>query len=319
MQMRGIILVLVLLAAVAAVPAQAQDPPPEPPRIADGVTVAGVAVGGLTPEEAQAAVQAAFDRRLPFRFRTRRWSKAPQELGASADVEGAVAQALVAAPGAALTLAVAVNRTTVAAYVARLDRFFSRPVRNSRLSLRDLRPYLTRARAGLDVRRWVMRVSIASALRQHLRTVLPLQVRFILPTITRANYGPVVVIRRGSRRLYLYSGMRFVRRFGIAVGMPAYPTPLGRFRIVLKERNPTWNPPDSDWAAGLGPVSPGPGNPLGTRWMGLSAPGIGIHGTPTPSSIGTAASHGCIRMYTWAAEWLFERVRVGTTVYIVRA
>ena len=263
------------------------------------MTVAGVAVGGLTADEAQVTPQAAFDRPIPFRFRTRRWAKRPVELGASADVDGAVARALVTEPGSAPTLPVALNRTEIASYVAHLDRLFSRRVRNSSLSLRDLRPYLTRPQAGIDVRRLAMSTSIAHALRAHTRTVLPLQVRIIGATVTRSNYGPVVVIRRGSRRLYLYSGMRFVRRFGVAVGMSAYPTPLGRFRIVSKERNPTWNPPDSGWAAGLDPIPPGPGNPLGTRWMGLSASGIGIHGTSAPSSIGSAASHGRVRMYTW--------------------
>jgi lipoprotein-anchoring transpeptidase ErfK/SrfK len=144
-------------------------------------------------------------------------------------------------------------------------------------------------------------------------------VRSLRPRVTRSNFGAVIVIWRGSRRLYLYDGMAYWRKFKIAVGMPAYPTPLGRFAIATKERNPTWNPPDSDWARGLGPVPPGPGNPLGTRWMGLSAPGYGIHGTPYPETVGTAASHGCIRMYIRESEWLFERVRIGTTVFIIRA
>jgi lipoprotein-anchoring transpeptidase ErfK/SrfK len=122
-----------------------------------------------------------------------------------------------------------------------------------------------------------------------------------------------------ERKLYLYSGDgALVKTYGVAVGMPKYPTPTGGFRIITKQRNPTWNPPDSAWAAGMGPVPPGPGNPLGTRWMGLNSPGIGIHGTPTPSSIGTAASHGCIRMRIPDAEDLFDRVFVGTPVEIVK-
>ena len=129
----------------------------------------------------------------------------------------------------------------------------------------------------------------------------------------------MIVIRRGSRRLYLYKKEQFVRSFSIAVGQPAYPTPLGRYRVISRERNPSWDPPSSPWAAGLGPIPPGPGNPLGTRWIGTSAPAIGIHGTPVPSSVGTAASHGCIRMYMSDVEWLFERVRVGTPVFIVSA
>ena len=70
------------------------------------------------------------------------------------------------------------------------------------------------------------------------------------------------------------------------------------------------------WAKGEKPVPPGPGNPLGTRWMGLDAAGVGIHGTPDAASIGYSASHGCIRMRIPDAEWLFTQVSVGTPVYI---
>ena len=102
-----------------------------------------------------------------------------------------------------------------------------------------------------------------------------------------------------------------------ATGQPAYPTPAGRFQIVVKWVNPWWYPPASPWAAGESPTPPGPGNPLVTRWMGLSAPGVGIHGTPQPQSIGYSLSHGCIRMLIPQAEWLFDHVTVGTTVFIV--
>jgi L,D-transpeptidase ErfK/SrfK len=67
------------------------------------------------------------------------------------------------------------------------------------------------------------------------------------------------------------------------------------------------------------PIPPGPGNPLGTRWLGISKPGVGIHGTPDAASVGYSRSHGCIRMYVRHAEWLFRRVRVGTPVVIVAA
>ena len=87
---------------------------------------------------------------------------------------------------------------------------------------------------------------------------------------------------------------------------------VGRFEIIEKQLNPWWYPPNSAWAAGEKPVPPGPGNPLGTRWMGLSAPGVGLHGTPDAASVGYSASHGCIRMRIPDAEWLFVHVRVGT-------
>ena len=325
MNLRRCLSAAVVLAAIVAPQVSAQTtppppPPPPPPTIASGVTIAGVEVGGMTAEQATVTVQAAFNQPMKFSFRTRRWQAGPAQLGATAYVSTAVNQALAAAPGQRVPLGVGIRVTRLRAYVAYLDRVFSRSVRNSVLvGLRDLRPFITKARVGVDVRRRAMTGVIFRALLAHARGPLALRVDFIRPTVTRSNYGAVLVIRRGSRRMYLYDGMTHWRTFRIAVGMRAYPTPLGRFRIATKERNPTWNPPDSDWARGLGPVPPGPGNPLGTRWMGLSAYGYGIHGTPYPETVGTAASHGCIRMYISESEWLFERVRVGTTVFIVRA
>jgi lipoprotein-anchoring transpeptidase ErfK/SrfK len=135
------------------------------------------------------------------------------------------------------------------------------------------------------------------------------------------DVGRVVVIRRGSRTLTLYrpagaGPMRVQARFPVAVGLPAYPTPIGDFRIATKQRNPWWFPPSAPWASGSSPIPPGPGNPLGTRWMGLNVGAVGIHGTPDAASVGYSASHGCIRMRIASAEWLFERVRVGTPVFI---
>jgi len=127
----------------------------------------------------------------------------------------------------------------------------------------------------------------------------------------------VIVIRRGSNELNLYKGMKPWRQFSVATGQKIYPTPLGKFEIVAMWKNPWWYPPNSPWAQGEKPVPPGPGNPLGTRWMGLSAPGVGIHGTPEDGSIGYSLSHGCIRMHIPEAEWLFQHVVIGTPVYIV--
>ena len=128
------------------------------------------------------------------------------------------------------------------------------------------------------------------------------------------------LIRRESKSLYLYEGRRLVRRLGVATGQSRYPTPLGTFVIADKQYNPWWYPPaGSEWAQGAEPIPPGPGNPLGTRWMGLSAPYVGIHGTPDAASIGYSASHGCIRMLIPQVEWLFTQVDVGTPVFIVAA
>jgi hypothetical protein len=324
---RSVVLLLLGLALTFPATALAQDPAPAPvePVVAEGVTVAGVAVGGMTAEQATLALQAFFDRQLVLTFRTRVWGPRPAGLGASADIAGAVAQALVAAPGQALPLAVTIDRTKFRAWVRRLARAIYRPPRNSVVILRNLRPFVTRARNGLALSGLETRALIRAALFAHERGPLEVITHPVEPRITRENFGPAIVIRRGSRRLSFYNGvrlggyMRLVRVFRVAAGLPQYPTPLGRWRIVTKQRNPWWYPPDSEWAAGASPIPPGPGNPLGTRWMGLSAPGVGIHGTPDAASIGYSASHGCIRMRIPEAEWLFQRVRIGTTVFIVRA
>jgi lipoprotein-anchoring transpeptidase ErfK/SrfK len=137
--------------------------------------------------------------------------------------------------------------------------------------------------------------------------------------VTRATFGPVIVVRRRTHRLLLYDASRLARTLPVATGRRASPTPLGRFVIVNKIRSPWWYPPAADWAAGMQPIPPGPRNPLGTRWMGLNVPEIGIHGTSDPSSVGYSRSHGCVRMLPREAEFLFRRVRVGTPVVIVAA
>ena len=120
-----------------------------------------------------------------------------------------------------------------------------------------------------------------------------------------------------ERKLYFSRDGSLFKTYSVAVGQPAYPTPTGSFKIISKVVDPTWTPPDSPWAAGAVPIGPGPDDPLGTRWMGLSAPSVGIHGTYASSSIGTAASHGCVRMLLHQAEELFDLVFVGTPVEIV--
>jgi lipoprotein-anchoring transpeptidase ErfK/SrfK len=116
-----------------------------------------------------------------------------------------------------------------------------------------------------------------------------------------------VVVSIPNRKLVLFEGDRALRIYDVAVGKPSTPTPQGKFAIINRVPNPTYYAPS-------GSVAPGGHNPLGSRWMGLSAKGYGIHGTNVPSSIGKAASHGCVRMRKQDLEELFEMVTVGTTV-----
>jgi lipoprotein-anchoring transpeptidase ErfK/SrfK len=116
-----------------------------------------------------------------------------------------------------------------------------------------------------------------------------------------------IVVSIPDRKLLLFAGDRLVKIYDVAVGKSSTPTPEGEFRIINHVSNPTY------YGSGM-VVAPGKNNPLGTRWMGLSAKGYGIHGTNVPSSIGKAASHGCIRMRQQDLEELFDLVNVGATV-----
>ena len=116
-----------------------------------------------------------------------------------------------------------------------------------------------------------------------------------------------ILVSIPDRKLAVVEGDRVVRIFRTAVGAPHSPSPHGTFRIINHIAEPTWYTKGKI-------VPPGKGNPLGTRWMGLSAKGYGIHGTNRPSSIGHNASHGCIRMRNQDVEQLFEMVSVGDEV-----
>jgi L,D-transpeptidase ErfK/SrfK len=123
----------------------------------------------------------------------------------------------------------------------------------------------------------------------------------------RRTKGDRIVISIPDRKLVLLSGNSVLKIYDVAVGKPTTPSPRGEFTIISHVKNPTWYGPHIV-------VPPGKNNPLGTRWMGLSAKGYGIHGTNVPSSVGKSASHGCIRMRQSDLEQLFDMVDVGVTV-----
>lgn len=143
----------------------------------------------------------------------------------------------------------------------------------------------------------------------HRHLVVPL--RRLLP---RNPPRDGIVINVPERALYYFRGGRYAGFFPVAVGRIGFPTPRGQFHVVSKVKDPTWFPPA--WASRKTPFLPGKDNPLGSRWIGLSSRGLGIHGTGSPYSIGMSTSHGCIRMYPEHVLRLFEWVRVGTSVRI---
>ena len=331
------VLVAMLLAGVFTAVVLADTPPPPTtttatdttttpttttapePVVPAGVTIERVQIGGLPVEQAVAAVEQAFAQPLTLRFDTTSISVSTSILGGRVSADTAVARALTVAPNTALSLRGGYDATLVRAFLDKLSKRFNRQPVSSRLFLRAQRPFVTKAVVGRTIDRSKAFLAITDELVHATRSAITLKAKLTQPPVTPKTIGPVILIRRSANKLTLFNGMKTVRTFTVATGQNVYPTPLGRFQIVVKWKNPWWYPPASPWAKGLKPVPPGPNNPLGTRWMGLSAPGVGIHGTDEPASIGYSLSHGCVRMLVPQAEWLFNHVDVGTPVFIISA
>ncbi len=155
-------------------------------------------------------------------------------------------------------------------------------------------------------------------------TSITLPKRFILPGMQRDG----VVVNIAEYRLYYYfrkNGQQMVSTFPISIGRMDWSTPIGRWSVTAKQKDPTWYPPESirkehleDGRGVLAKaVPPGPDNPLGKYAMRLSASGYLIHGTNRPVGVGMQVTHGCIRMYPEDIAWLFPEVPVSTPVTIM--
>jgi lipoprotein-anchoring transpeptidase ErfK/SrfK len=306
----------VLAAGLACAAAPASQPTRMIPA---GVSVAGVRVGSLSAEPARARIEAAFARPVAIRFAGKTTVVSPAQVGATLSIDAAVSSALAATPRSHIALPVRYSKARAAKVVASLAHRYDREAVDAKVTgATSAGPIFAAAHAGVAVQVAAMRAALAQRLRDGTRTPLVLITRSVQPKRTPAHFGPVIVVTRGANTLKLYEGRSIVRTFPVATGQSIYPTPAGVWSIANKQLDPWWYPPTYDaWAKGLKPVPPGPGNPLGTRWMGLTAPGVGIHGTDADTSIGYSASHGCVRMHVPDAEWLFERVPVGTPVVIL--
>jgi L,D-transpeptidase ErfK/SrfK len=176
------------------------------------------------------------------------------------------------------------------------------------------------SRVGVDVATIGSTNRLPPAAKLTAGQVLHLDNRHIVPAVADA----AVVINIPQRMLFLCEDGPLVQGFPVALGRPNWPTPTGPFSILTKEIDPTWDVPASIQRElereGIDPLikmAPGPGNPLGDRWFGLSVPGIGIHGTNSPGSIYHHQTHGCIRLHPDDVRMIFDRVHVGATGVIV--
>jgi hypothetical protein len=313
--------------------------------IAKGVTVAGIDVGGLRLEAARAKVQAELDRRLRepvhLTYENRDFVVRPTSAGVRVDVEHMVDAALLASRrgglahrvvrdlrgrplGETIPLRTAVSSPHIASFVRRVARVVDRPARSARV---EPKPDATGlkiipSKAGLAVKQPALERAITTALlRLDGDSTLPVPTRAVAPrwwtSTLKRRYGTYILVSRETFTLRLYKNLKLVKTYGIAVGQAGLETPSGQYEINDKQVNPWWHVPNSPWAGALAGkvIPPGPDDPIKSRWMGFYN-GAGIHGTAEDWSIGSAASHGCIRMHIWDVEDLYDRVPLHTPIYV---
>ncbi|MFI5042047.1 MAG: L,D-transpeptidase family protein [Acidimicrobiales bacterium] len=310
-------------------------------RILPGVTISGVQVGGMTRDEAIAAVQEEASGRLGAPIQVsldgRTWTVTPQELGRHTDVTRAVDSAFRFDDSVGLVsrfwhrfrhqpmntdIALRYSGADgVTAFVDKVSKAVTHAPVEAALTTDGTTLIVVKPKAGRTLDEKAAAVQLRSALATQATTV-DLSLQRVAPTVTAHTLGVTVVVRVDQNRLDLYKGFRIERTFPVATAKPPWVTPSGDWIVERKAENPTWyNPAPNGWAAADPLVVPGgPGNPMGSRALYLSAPGlIRIHGTSDSErpSIGHYESHGCIRMLNEDVEQLYPLVPVGTHVLIV--
>jgi len=308
-------------------------------RILPGVTVGGVDVGGMTRAEAVEAVRTEVSARLdaPMTIETagRSWTVTPAELGETADVSAAVDRAFQSSASVgfftrvwsrvrqepvdiSVDLSFSTRGSGVEDLVSGIAGELGRAPRDASVSVVDGEVTFVRSQIGRALGVNVATRRILEALGGGTATVR-LPMKTLEPQVPTAKLGKTIVVDRSVNELYFYDGLDLVKTYRVATAAPGYVTPPGVWSVIDKKENPTWyNPAPDTWGANMPAViPPGPGNPLGTRALYLNAHGIRIHGSYDSASIGTYASHGCIRLQVSDAEELYPLVPIGTRVIIV--
>ena len=309
--------------------------------IAEGVTVGGVDVGGLKTDQARRLIAKELteplERPISVVRARKHFTLSAADAGVQADVEGMVEEALAKSRDGSIFSRVARDLTggdvdarvparvtydkqAIDALVGRVRRTLDRKPRDAEVDFPSL--HKVKERNGLAVRAHVLRRRLAQALTvPGVERRVKAPVRVARPKVTQAElakkYPIVVVADRNHFKLRLYKQLTLVKEYTVAVGAVGFDTPAGLYHIQNKAVDPTWTVPDSDWAGELAGsvVPPGPDNPLKARWLGIYD-GAGIHGTEETYSLGSAASHGCIRMAVPDVIELYDQVPVGAPIYI---
>lgn len=312
-------------------------------KIAEGVHIAGVDVGGLTEDEAAALVRhrllAPLRHSLKVSFDGENWELPGAKLKIRANVDKAVEEAVADSqdggfPGRLVRYVtgeevsehikpqVTYSERSVNRFVRRVAEEINREPKNADVQASGDSLEVVAGEYGRKLRDNQLTADLkAAVLNGTAPHTIVAAVHATKPEVTKkevaAEYPSYLTLDRSTFTLRLWEDLKLAKTYTVAVGMEGLETPEGQYAIEEKEENPTWHVPDSDWAGSLAgtTVPPGPSNPIKARWMAIFE-GAGIHGTEETESLGSAASHGCIRMAIPDVEELYDRVEVGTPIYI---
>ncbi|MEX2395185.1 MAG: L,D-transpeptidase/peptidoglycan binding protein [Actinomycetota bacterium] len=301
-----------------------------------GSRIGGVAVGSLSADGAEAILHNAFV--MPLREAVT--LKAPEfeaeatpwDMGMRVDVSDAVRDAFATQRSETfvrrlwhrvlgyernIKLKPIVDDKLFSAFLNKTLEDVNQSPKNAKLEIVKDELKVTPHRLGRRVDKARAEGLVFAALTQN-APVVEIPVDIVEPELMTDDFKQVILISTTTNRLKLYENGEVAKKYGVATGTGGYPTPRGQWYITQKRLNPTWYNPNSDWSRGMPAfIGPGPNNPLGTRALNLNASGIRIHGTPDAGSIGSNASHGCVRMHMREVEELFEIVEVGTPVLVI--
>jgi hypothetical protein len=311
--------------------------------IAEGVSAAGVDLGGLSVDEARAALEHSIrrplNRPLTIRYGEHGVLLSARAAGVEVDIEGTVAKAVERSRAgnfltrswrdvsgesvdARLPLEITYSASVIDNVVSNLKKTIRVKPREARVSASAMRVKVFKSRNGREVREQQLERRIAAHLvRPDQDRVVQVPVKILKPKVTtaelREKFSRFIGVSRNHFELRLFVNLKLTKVYRISVGQVGYDTPSGLYLVRNKAVNPSWYVPNKPWAGKLAGkvIPPGPDNPIKARWMGIYN-GAGIHGTDAVSSIGQRASHGCIRMLIPDVVELYDRIPVGTPVFI---
>jgi lipoprotein-anchoring transpeptidase ErfK/SrfK len=336
------IVVAVLALVLGAIGAYAYDSS-QKDKIADGVTIGGVDVGGMDAAEAEQAVRSHLLTPLRHSLRVgyegQSWQLPRKNLKIHVDLSDAVGSALDESQSGGLpgrlvryvtgggldkriSADVSYSQPAVNRFVRKVAKAVDREAQDATVNPSGASLEVAAAKYGRKLRDNQLTQQLdAAVLNADADHTIAAQTHAVKPEVTgsevAAEYPSFLTLDRETFTLRLWKDLKLAKTYTVADGMEGLETPEGLYHIQEKQENPSWHVPDSAWAGDLAGqvIPPGPADPIKARWMAIFE-GAGIHGTEEVESLGSAASHGCVRMAIPDVIELYDQVEVGTPIYI---